>query len=315
MKSKKAETNMFAIVGILAVVAILGYFFLFRTGGECQTDADCASGQVCNLDGVCQAHDPCDWDKYSGLKPDSRCEDNGISEASFDPDCPAFCPAGTPLARQGAVGFCCYNDDYTQALDCDTGEPFFETEVNEFEETINILPSICGDIGLQAVVSFRQTGTTGTEKFLTNVKNRVSWNAPATYPGDIVSMSVWLSEVKIDGLGNKDTFIDAWRSGAKSIGGGVWSGSPQGSVATSGNTKRVYGTPIKFTSQGTGTTGAWESGGFNIDDLDDGTYTISYKYCFQDDQGKMEEPTCDYMVYDITKSVATISFTVNAELQ
>jgi len=306
---KKGEMNKLAILGVLAIVVILGYFFLFRTGGGCETDLDCASGQVCNLDGVCQADTTDEWTYYYGLKPDMRCEDNFGSRATVDPDCPLFCPVGTPLAsRAGVAGFCCVNDAENQVIDCDTLQPLFSTRTNDYDENINILPSYPA-ITTQALLNFRPTGDTGSSQYRENVQNIVTWNAPATYPPGIVSMEVYLKQVSITGSGIKTAFTDAWKTASNSNGNLVWSGA---TVSPSGI---VSGVTNKFTSVTSNGAGTWATASFNLDDISVGSYVVAYTYCFKDEQGRMASEECSIMGYTMDVTSSTISFTVNAQMQ
>ena len=112
---------------------------------------------------------------------------------------------------------CCYDSEHTHAIDCDTGEPFFQTKINEYDEKINILPSYPIGLTAQALVSFVPTGQASINKVKSDVANTLTWNAPATYQGDITSMIVWLDEVSIDGYGDTLAFTDAWKLAEKGL--------------------------------------------------------------------------------------------------
>lgn len=302
--------NKNIVYSIIVIVVIIGLIYFFFPKG-CVTDADCQKGYVCNLVGKCQKSTTSDWDKYTGLRPDGRCStDNNNPVSTVDPDCSMFCPLGTPLARTGFAGFCCTNLEETRVIDCDTQEPLYNTKINNYGETINILPTDL--IPMEAMLTFYSQGSPSPPaEFRQSVINTVTWNSPASYPSPITSTAVWLESVSIDGVGTKTEFVNKWLSAVRADGQAVWSPSTQTPLS---NKIIVSGTPNKKTAIGTSTNGKWQTASFNLDTLSLGTYTIIYKYCFQDEQNRMISPQCSEMPYTMTLTNATISFTVGVIL-
>lgn len=307
-KNFMKDKRVWSTAVVVAVLLVVGYF-VFR-GGKCVTDADCPEGQVCSLTGNCQASTTSDWDNYYGLKPNGKCSDNTGASSIVDPDCPRFCPAGTPLARTGAAGFCCYNEAETRAVDCDTNQPLYQTTTNADGETVNVLPADL--VPLQALLTFAPQGQAGSPEFFTTVANTVTWNAPASYPSGITSMSVWLDSVKMDGAGTKTVFENGWKAAVKSDATTVWS-SPTSTIV--GNLTTITGTANKYTGVAVNGNGVWVSNTFNLDSISLGTYTITYRYCFQDEQGRMAAPQCQDMAYTARLEGVTIQFNVAVTLR
>jgi hypothetical protein len=193
----------------------------------------------------------------------------------IDPDCPLYCPPG----RNGYSGYCCYNDGLNATVDCDTGEELNPTAWNN----------------LQAIVTFGPEGQAGTSKALTNVANKVGWTAPSAFPSGLTSVKLWMESAPTL-VPSNTLWTNAWASCLKSTGGSCYTKST-GFVA--------------LPSQ----SGHWISSIFNLGSLPTGTYTATYKYCYQDDSSALiPVAICNTDKYTIKVEGDQIGFSVTVDL-
>jgi len=318
-------------IGIAILIVIAIFWMAKEAGGGCATDADCAKGQICTVENICETKIN-EWDNWMGPKPDKRCPDNTEPKGLKDPDCPLFCPIGSPLARAGAAGFCCFDNGITKAVDCSTLKPFFATETNSAGETINILPNypilqVQSFFSPQALYDWGETGKTPvvTSAFSESpVTNSVTWTAPTSLPSNVASLILWMEFISIESVngGIVTEFVDNWGTGTDNNANFLWGTTP--SKSTVGSTTTIGGTPTEITGISSGSNGRWDSHTFLLNNMGLGTtaspmqYNIVYKYCFKmkDSSGNQVGTTrCnENMKYTLKLTQDTIDFNAQVTL-
>jgi len=307
------------ILLLLLLLAAIGTYFIFFYGTKgCKSNSNCGDNYVCTWEGQCERRPDDPWAYWRGEKPDKRCSIEKIT----DSDCKSFCPIGSPVSHAGAAGFCCYNDEETQALDCDTTKPFFPVETNSQGEVINILPNYPTLQGQsffapQAITHWWEKGEIKPEvgTYRDKVANIVSWQAPSSFGKGVPSLEIWLQNIEISPqlpltIGDSGIMIDAWKiDSMRADGKPIWNSV---GLTDLGVTRIIGGTPNREITVRPSQSSYWTSDIFDLNDVATGNYTIKYSYCFRATEWTREK--CNDIVYYLEIMTDSLSFQVQVLL-
>lgn len=280
-KKKKNKSIIIIAIIILLILFIFIFLFYFRghiPTGECESDIDCPVGQICTINNNCISI-------QTNLETDNICSDNSYGYGEYDPDCPAYCPP----SLSGQARFCCYVEHGEISVDCLTGSPlninsniaFLKPEQKPDQKWYN---------RLQSVISFTPEDKPKEYIYISDkVKNLINIPVGAA-PGAALGYKVWLSSVTIS---PSLPYLE-----------GKWKECKIGQIPciSKDGEREIKSNKIQHS--------AWVTPELDLNYIEDGIYTITYKYCAQPYPISTIEERCYESIYILEKGKETFDLSI-----